>query len=382
MILTADNDRIKKIGRTHYEDGVLWCGFSGSGIKFLTDAPKLSIEFVGDSSASGEKTEGPARVAVYIDGKRNADFLMEQDRKLMHFERDRLCLDCEGTPMLNEDGTLMVNDGLYEVQVIKLSESAMSMIGIGSVTIEGESENGICLPDDGDMKLEFVGDSITCGYGVDVCDPLIGFTTGTEDVTKGYAYQAAQLLGADYSMVCLSGYGIISGYTDDDKKREDQLIPTYYEKTGFSYAKIRDGKTSGNGGTKIQDIDWDFSAYVPDAVVINLGTNDNSYCKNYEDRLTEFRDEYKHFLKTVRSKNENACILCVLGLMPVNNTADVKKAVDEYIAETGDTKVYFMEIESQKPEEGLAADYHPAFTSHLRAAKTVAERLRSILCNQ
>lgn len=49
--------------------------------------------------------------------------------------------------------------------------------------------------------MEFIGDSITCGYGVDDPDKEHHFKTATEDVTKAYAYKTALALNADYSMV-------------------------------------------------------------------------------------------------------------------------------------------------------------------------------------
>lgn len=53
-------------------------------------------------------------------------------------------------------------------------------------------------------------------------------------MTKAYAYLSAEQLGADYSMVCYSGYGIITGYTENDQKLTTHLLPDYYERVGKS----------------------------------------------------------------------------------------------------------------------------------------------------
>ena len=74
-------------------------------------------------------------------------------------------------------------------------------------------------------KIEFIGDSITAGYGVDDEVKEHGFSTATEDVTKTYAYKTAAALQADYSIVAYSGHGIISGYTGDGEKNTGLLIP-------------------------------------------------------------------------------------------------------------------------------------------------------------
>lgn len=77
--------------------------------------------------------------------------------------------------------------------------------------------------------MEFIGDSITCGYGVDDEVAEHQFKTATEDVTRAYAYKTARMLNADYSMFSASGYGIITGYTEGDVKLEDQRLPQFYE---------------------------------------------------------------------------------------------------------------------------------------------------------
>lgn len=63
------------------------------------------------------------------------------------------------------------------------------------------------------------------------------------------------------------------------------------------------------------DIPWDFTEKQPDIIVINLGTNDDSYCQETEWKQEEYRDKYAEFLLDVRAKNPGAEIFCVLGLM-------------------------------------------------------------------
>ncbi len=98
------------------------------------------------------------------------------------------------------------------ISIVKISESAMSTMAITDITVEGSGTKPTARVK-ADL-IEFVGDSITCGYGVDDEVKENHFSTKTEDFTKAYAYKTADLLGADYSMVSFSGYGIISGYTE------------------------------------------------------------------------------------------------------------------------------------------------------------------------
>ena len=86
-----------------------------------------------------------------------------------------------------------------------------------------------------ELKLEFIGESITCGYGIDDEDENHHFQTATEDATRAYAYKTAMALDADYSLVSYSGHGIISGYTENGQRLETHKVPDVYEKLGKTY---------------------------------------------------------------------------------------------------------------------------------------------------
>ena len=199
------------------------------------------------------------------------------------------------------------------------------------------------------------------------------FSTKTEDVTKAYAYKTAQLLDADYSMFACSGYGIISGYTGDPEVRTgDELIPPYYEFQCFSRDEF------GEAG-KPDKLCWDFSEYQPDAVVINLGTNDFSFCQDTEWKREEFRQKYTEFLKVVRKNNPKAYIFCVLGLMGDGLYDKLCQAVADYTGQTGDVHISTVHIPEQNPAEGYAVDWHPVPKSHTMAAEVVAKAVRATL---
>lgn len=339
--LTKEN--VKLIGRTLRMEDALWCALSGAGVAFTFTGKKLNVTILGGAAALIEKNEGNyARVAIYINGKRVIDDMVTYKEKTYE-----VC-NCK-------------EEKRMDVQIIKLSECAMSVLGIKDLEIE-EGNTIEPLPER-KRKIEFIGDSITCGYGVDCEDALIPFTTATEDVTKAYAYKIAQALDADYSMFSTSGYGIISGYTaDPETKSPEQLIPLYYHSLGFSYDTLPDGRNT----TKI---DWDFSEYVPDTIVINLGTNDDSYCQDTKEKQEEYAREYTKFLKDVRSKNPRAHIICVLGIMGDRLYPRVEEAVAAYTKETGDTNIETKKLPEQDIRYGYASDYHPIERAHDIAVK-------------
>ncbi len=347
---TASAENVKQLGRTYFNEDKLYCALSGSGADFSFTGTKCTVVVSGDSgSTNAANADNQARVGIYVNGERVIDDMVDNAVETYDvFTSDTA-----------EDVT---------VSVVKLSESPMSTIAIDKINVTGSE---IKPTPDKDILIEFIGDSITCGYGVDDPDKDHHFSTKTEDVTKAYAYKTAQALDADYSMVSFSGYGIISGYSDGTKKVTEQLVPKYYTKLGYSWTP--------NGSFKPSDIEWDFSKREPDVIVINLGTNDDSYTKSDDDRCMEYATEYINFLKTIREKNPNAKILCTLGVMGDNLFYYIEYAVQTYTEETGDANVYTMKFDVQNPADGYSADWHPSVTTHDKASAKLAEEIKKLL---
>ena len=337
---------VRLIGRVMPVEDTLWMALSGTGAEFSVTGTYTKITFVADNTWNGVP-ENRVRVAVYVDGERVVDTLLSE-------------------PEATVPAFVSERQESHIVRIIKLSESAMSTCGISAIETDGTIVPTVSK----DKLIEFIGDSITCGYGVDDEDRDHHFATGTEDVTKAYAYKTAEAMDADYSMVSFSGYGIISGYTATGEKVANQLVPEYYEKLGFSYGTYK-------GKYKPQNVDWDFSKHQPELVVINLGTNDMSYVLDKEDRREEYSSGYLTFLKTVREKNPTAQILCVLGMMGEALCPTLKATVERYKRENGDTKVSYMGFTDQLPEDGYAANWHPTETTHTKAAGKLAEEIKN-----
>lgn len=346
------SENVKKIGRTYSApDGTLWLGHTDSGIEFTFTGTSASVALTGDVNASTEwGKDNYARYAVYVDGERISDDLMTEASRTVE-----ICsFDSE------KETT---------VKILKISESANSTLGIKSVDVT--SIGDIAPTAEKELKIEFIGDSITCGYGVDDEVKEHHFSTSTEDGTKTYAFKTAEALNADYSMVCFSGHGIVSGYTTQGKAVTAQRVPDYYEKTGRSYGLSSD--------FNITDIPWDFKSFVPDIVVINLGTNDASYTGGSLELMKEYSDGYVKFIGQVRENNPGAYILCTLGIMGNTLYPDMEAAVMEYTESTGDEKVSAMLFDVQSADDGYAADWHPTEATHAKAAEKLTAQIREIL---
>lgn len=345
----AEEQYVKMLGRTHSEDGVLWLAHSASGVEFTAKGTQCSVKIVGDSMTGVEGNQ--VRFAAYVDGERVLDEMITQ-REAVY------------------DIFLFETEKEVTVTLMKVSEAANSILGIDEITVTG-AEN-IAPTAEKDLKIEFIGDSITCGYGVDDEDRNHHFSTSTEDAAKAYAYKTAQLLDADYSLVSYSGNGIVSGYTTQGVKVSTQQLPNKYECFAVSGG-------SGSNGFKTSGVDWDFSRFTPDIIVINLGTNDYSYTGKDEELIREYQEAYTEFIKKVRKNNAHAHIICTLGVMGADLYEAMSTAAENYTAETGDENISIFRLSTQDGSTGYAADWHPTAATHDIAAAELAEYINALI---
>jgi len=340
---------VRTIGRTGWLNDTLWMVHSGSGAEFTFWGTTATVTLLGDSTVLAN-SDAQVHFAIYVNGEEVVNDMMNKLEKTYTVFESEVEEQCT-------------------IKILKLSESAQSTMGIK--TIEVTSKGDIAPTENKEKLIEFIGDSITCGYGVEDENRDNHFKTGTENATKTYAYKTAQALGADYSLVSFSGYGIVSGYTATATKVPEQTVPQYYEKLGFSYGAYL--------GEKPSDYSWDFSKRQPDVIVLNLGTNDDSYTGAKSERQEEYVTGYIDFLKTIRKNNPDATIICSLGIMGDRLFPSVSKAMQMYKMETGDTNIYSVKFDVQSATDGYAADWHPTEATHTKAAEKLTTEIKKIM---
>ncbi len=351
MKYILDEGNVKLLGRTMLIGENLWMAWSATGVEFDFEGKELEVSILGGKAATDYSVDNSfAKIGIYVNDVRVTTDLVRQSRKTYEI------LKCDSVRKV-------------KVRIVKLSEAPMSTIGIEPIVTAGKiSPTRKCA-----HKVEFIGDSITCGYGVDDLDIRNTFSTATEDVTKGYAYLVARELGVDANIISCSGYGVLSGYTGDPAvQNTSELLPPYYEKMGFS-------RDYFGGDISPQDVDWDFQRYQPELVVLNLGTNDNSYCQEMTERWELFMEQYVAFLQMIRRNNPLAQILCVYGVMEDRIAPYVEKAVGAYKLQNGDDKVAYLYITPDDGSRGYAVDFHPAPATHMAAAEVVVEKIKKLM---
>lgn len=212
-----------------------------------------------------------------------------------------------------------------------------------------------------DRRIECIGDSITCGYGDEAPTATTPFTTATENGWMAYGPLAARQLDAEVTVIAWSGIGILrdcSGGTTNQ-------MPVVYPRTLSKWASPV----------------WDFTTWVPQVVVINLGTNDFGTGTPVR---SDFVKAYKDFIATLRIHYPDAHIYCAVGPMmggtSLTTVTDyIQGDVVQSLVSAGDTKIHFIAFPQQDPANGIGADWHPSLKTHQLMADQLTEAIRSTL---
>jgi len=177
--------------------------------------------------------------------------------------------------------------------------------------------------------------------------------TTNENNYLAYASVAAREVNADLFTIAWSGIGMYRNYGADGPSsdampaRYDSAVPT---------------ETSSP---------WNFSQYTPDAVIINLGTNDYS---TKGDPGQPFVDAYVSFLAHVRSKYPKAYVFCLIQWsgsdVNINAAVDAEKATGDGAIESFDINV---------TNGGSGCDGHPDVAKDAAMGDKLAGEIRRVL---
>lgn len=383
---TADEQYVRPIGRTVFENSQRWFSQSGSGIEFTCIGEYADITLLCENPDSIYYRHQP-RVAVSVNDEVIFDETLSDSETVVHAE-------------------LSSFDEEAVIRVIKLSESAYSSVGVGNISVNAKRD--IKPTAEKPLKIEFIGDSITAGYGIDEENRYSSFSTSTENFTKTYAYLAAKELDAQYSAVAYSGYGVLSGSTSSGYLNEDDVIFNKYynaidaktfdlpqedetnsydsDETNYGetqntteYNEDSESTTSVSEGNAPADLTvWNFDSYKPNLVVINLGANDETYCYT-DERKEAFRDEYVKLINLVREKYPQAYILCVLGDMNDTLYPYVEQAIQLFKNDDGDDRISCVSITFNMEENGSVINGHPSEKANISAARSLVDEISKVL---
>ncbi len=268
------------------------------------------------------------------------------------------------TVILNrESGTYTLAENLsageHIIEVRKRNEAAYG--GTAAATGAKVMTDGAFLtpPAKPTRQIEFIGDSITSGFGNLITDGSGDYTSATVDGTMTYAVLAAKQLGAQAQVLSRSGIGYC----------RNTLIHNTLDSSFYPHYT----KTAALPGVGVGNMAWDFENNPSDVVVINLGTNDNGGTRDGRPITdAEMTDEAVAFLELVREKNPDAIIIWHYGMMGSPRAAALEDAVAER-NDAGDEKVYFLQQAGfSSVTEGVGTHGHPTVQANINRSDELA----------
>jgi lysophospholipase L1-like esterase len=247
---------------------------------------------------------------------------------------------------------LVANLDPAKVHTVEIVQATEGFIGAtifhGFVLPEGATV--VPWPDPESRRILFIGDSITCGYGIEASGADQPFRPEEENFCLGYAALAARALRADYEVVARSGIGLYRNYGGPVEGNADNL-PALFDRVFFRHAAPV----------------WDHAAFSPDVICLNLGTNDFSG-KNHDENA--FEAAGTRFVNRLLALHPRARILLLSG--PMQNGEALRLRLAAVRDATDPTRVGLFAL-SPQGSRGFGAHYHPsALQAEHNAAELVA----------
>ena len=212
----------------------------------------------------------------------------------------------------------------------------------GGVLFGGTTAKLTQINPENKKKIEFIGDSITCGFGNDTA--AIPCRTGEwydqHNAYLSYGSVLSRALNADCVLSSVSGIGMYRNWNDEHK--EESIMPDVYENLYLN---------------KDNSKPYDF-AFQPDLVSICLGTNDLSDGDGKKERLPfnekKYVSNYIAFIKMVYKHAPNTRIVLlnspmVSGDRNVTLLRCLKKVIHAFENDTQHKTIALFEFKPMKP---------------------------------
>jgi lysophospholipase L1-like esterase len=252
--------------------------------------------------------------------------------------------------------------GPHSFVVHRRTEAVVSITQILGVTFP---EGGGLLPPPKppSRRIEVIGDSISCAFGVLGDGPSCTGTNDLEEHYDSYEAIAGRAFDADVHTIAWSGKGVYDNYGDTGGSASGTLPDLY----GYAIP------------TATPPTSWDFTSWIPDVVVIELGTNDFWQ----DDPGPAFTSAYVAFVQQVRGYYKDAFILLAtspLLLEPDYDTQEADlQAVIAAINSNGnvDPRIAIVPFATQGAANGYGCDYHPSVATHAAMAQVLETSIHS-----
>jgi hypothetical protein len=256
-----------------------------------------------------------------------------------------------------------LSGGPHTIEIVHRTETWQGIVGIAGFRL---GRGGRLLPPLPwpARRLLFIGDSVTCGEAVDrAADCLKDPRTWNPEASYGMLLGHA--LDAQVHLVCYGGRGLVR----DWRGKTNVLNAPQF----FDLAVPAD-----HGAPP-----WDHAAYVPDAVVVSLGTNDFNLDLGELPPRDAWVKAYVTFVGAIRAQFPQTHVFLTEGAI-VNDDKDPsrpqKTVLRAYLQEVsrrlGDVRVHVV---PSAHYPGDACNAHPTREQHAAMARDLEPEIRRAL---
>lgn len=274
---------------------------------------------------------------------------------------------------VRDDSVFVVADNLsrstHTIRIFKRTEALCGKTEFYGLELQ-ENSKLYTPPSRPQRRIEFIGNSITSGYGNEEVSTK-KFTGETENSYLSYASITARNLNAEWFLLSYSGKGV---YLNSDSSTTNTLPEIYDRICPLDSSAL-----------------WNFSSWIPDVVVVNLGTNDFGTNGGVPDSLP-FIQVYETFIQRIHAHYPATAIFCLWGPMkgypvidPVSggifSSTDilkqyVQKAVDN-IQKHSVISIYTFQLSYIDSSIGYGAEGHPSVYQHRRNAEELTTFIKT-----
>lgn len=247
-----------------------------------------------------------------------------------------------------------LEDGPHTLEIYKRTEAMFGTIQFLGCELPA---GGVFLspPPHLNRKIEFIGDSISCGSGNEGVDGEANIAEH-ENNSLAYGTLTSKELEAEHHTVAVSGIGLVINYGDE----RVNTMPDQYVRLNPLQPEVH----------------WDFTLWIPDVVVLNLGTNDSGY----EVPKDEFIGTYVKFITLIRSHYPNAHIVMSLGPFQQAPLKDYLYTAVEILQAEGDERIHYLLFDKVDVDrDGMGETGHPNTITHARMAEQLTNEIKLII---
>jgi fructan beta-fructosidase len=246
-------------------------------------------------------------------------------------------------------------DGIHTVEIVKVTESYNGECQFLSFQTD-TLKNLVATDPLPELKLEFYGNSITCGYGIEG-----GAQPAADNSSKAYPAVAAHELNAQFHTISYSGIGVVKGFPSF-------LMYQMYNRiiANTTYIPLPAKNV------------WDFSGYIPDYVIVALGTNDyNLGFGAGTITAATFNTGYNSLITKIRAAYPNAQIICTNS--PMISDSKLGNAINGNVTTfntAGDNKIHYFAFTHM---QGGGAGGHPGVADGQTNGKELAAYIKTLM---